>query len=171
VAFAEVALQVIKLTSDIEESYEGRCKASRVLVDLTAAYYTVWHQGLALKLLQTSCDRHLVRFIVDISSNRSFILNTSDGQCSCLRRLKNGVPQGSMLAPMLFNIYISDIPGTVSIQYSYAHPWPSCFPTSVGMRWKKSFLWICKELLSSLPVCMEAQADHSQNYMHCVPPE
>ena len=25
--------------------------------------------------------------------------------------------------------------------------WPSCFLTSVGMRWKKSFLWICKELL------------------------
>jgi len=66
------------------------------LVDLTAAaaYDTVWHQGLALKLLQTIPDRHLVRFIVEIISNRSFILKTSDGQCSRLRRLKNGVPQG-----------------------------------------------------------------------------
>jgi len=27
--------------------------------------------------------------------------------------------------------------------------WPSCFFTSVGMRWKKSFLWICKVLLST----------------------
>jgi len=89
-------------------------------VDLTAAYDTVWYQGLALKLLQTIPDRHLVRFIVNIISNRSFILKTSDGQCSRLRRLKNGVPQGSTLAPVLFNIYISDIPDTVSTQYGYA---------------------------------------------------
>jgi len=27
--------------------------------------------------------------------------------------------------------------------------WPFCFPTSVGVRWKGSFLWICKELLNT----------------------
>jgi len=141
--------QVVKLTSDIEESYEGRRKAGLVFVDVTAAYDTVWHQGLAQKLLQTIPGRHLVRFIVNIISNRSFILKTSDGQCSRLRRLKNGVPQGSTLAPMLFNIYISDIPDTVSTQYGYADDLALLFSTSVGVRWKRSFLWICKELLNT----------------------
>jgi len=91
-----------------------------VLVDLTAAYDPVWHQDLEMKLLLTIPDRHLVRFIVDIISNHSFILKISDGQYGRFRRLKSGVPQGSMLAPMLFNTFISDIPDTVSTQYGYA---------------------------------------------------
>ena len=90
------------------------------MVDLTAAYDTVWHQGLALKLLRIILDRHLVRFIMNILSNCNFNLKTSPGQISRLRILKNGLPQGSTLSPILFNICISDIPTTVSHQYGYA---------------------------------------------------
>ena len=84
----------------ISKSALKRYKAGAVLVDLTAAYDTVWHQGLILKLLRTIPDRHLVRFIATcILANRSFILKTNDGQASRPRRLRNGVPQSSVLAP------------------------------------------------------------------------
>jgi len=53
-------------------------------------------------------------------SNRSFTLTTGNGQRSRLRRLKNDVPQGSVLAPLLCNIYTSDLPNAVSIKYAYA---------------------------------------------------
>ena len=57
---------------------------------------------------------------MNILSNRSFKLKTSTGQISRLRVLKNDLPQGSTLLPVLFNIYISDIPTTLSHQYGYA---------------------------------------------------
>ena len=55
-----------------------------------------------------------------VAFHRSFTLTTGNGQRSRLRRLKNGVSQGSALAPLLFNIYTSDLPATISRKYAYA---------------------------------------------------
>ena len=112
--------QVTLLTDDNEAGFEAKQKVGAVLVDLTAAYDTVWLRGLHLNLLRMVPDVHMVSFVMELLTNRSFKLKTSDGQVSRLRRLRNGVPQGSTLSPTLFNIYISDIPQTTSMQYGYA---------------------------------------------------
>jgi len=57
---------------------------------------------------------------MEMVGNRSFTLTTGNDLRSSLRRLKNCVPQGSVLARLLFNIYISDLPTTISRKYAYA---------------------------------------------------
>jgi len=89
-------------------------------VNLTGAFDTVWHRGLTWRLLQLLSDRHMVRMSTEMVDNRSFTLTTDNGKRNKLLRLKNGVPHGSVLAPLLFNIYISDLTTTVSRNYAYA---------------------------------------------------
>ena len=112
--------QVTLLTHDIEDCFEAKETAGAVLVDLIAAYNIMWHRSLTLKLLRMLTDKHMVHLIVDMNSNCSYVLKTSDGQQSRLSRLKNGIPQGSVLAPLLFNIYSHDLLDTISRKYGYA---------------------------------------------------
>ena len=104
----------------IEDSFEAKKKAGAVFVDLTAAYYNVWHRGLTCKLLSFFQDKYMVRMIMELVRNRRFTLSTCDSKQSRLRRLKNGVPQGSVLAPILFNIYTYDVPSMISRKFAYA---------------------------------------------------
>ena len=58
-------------------------------------------------------DHELVR-------NYNFTLTTDTGLHSRLRHFKNGVLQGSVLAPLLLNIYIHDLPVTIARKFAYA---------------------------------------------------
>ena len=108
--------QVTLLTHDIEDCFEAKETAGAVLVDLTAAYNIMWHRRLTLKLLRMLTDRHMVHFIVEMISNCSYVLKTSDGHQSRLSRLKNGFiytpafwrpPRICFRSPILYHILIS----------------------------------------------------------------
>ena len=112
--------QVTPLCQDVEDSFQTGEKAGAIFLDLIAVYDTVWLRGLHMKLLETIPDKHMVEFVMEMRSNCSFQPYTSNGQHSRLRHLKNGVPQCSVLVPLLINIYIYDLPSTQSRKYGYA---------------------------------------------------
>ena len=112
--------QVAKLTETIEDAFDKKEITRSVFIDLTAAYDTVWHHGLHVKLQQMLTSNHLINFIMELLYTRSFTLFTSDGQKSRSFTLKNGVAQGSVLAPTLYNFYTADFPKTSGNCFMYA---------------------------------------------------
>ena len=53
--FRSTGEQVLALTTFIKIGLESRLKTGTVFLDLTAAYDTVWHKGLLLKLTDDPC--------------------------------------------------------------------------------------------------------------------
>ena len=101
-----------------------------VFVDLTAAYDTVNHRLLLNKVAKVVKNSRIVSIIQSLLSNRRFYVEM-DGRKSRWRNQKNGLPQGSVLAPTLFNIYTNDQPEFDAIRrFIYADD--LCLATQAG---------------------------------------
>ena len=115
--------QVLALTSYIESRAQKKLlKTCAVLIDLSAAYDTVWQAGLIVKLSKAIKCRTTIRIIASLISLRNVRVFLGI-QVSRKRILKNGLPQGSVLAPSFFNVYISDLLPTESLKFGYADDW------------------------------------------------
>ena len=91
--------QTVLLTQIIDDLFEAKKNAGAVFFNLTAAYDTVWHRSITCKLLGLLPDKHMVRKITKLVRKRSITLTIGDSKQSRLRRLRNGLSQGSVLAP------------------------------------------------------------------------
>ena len=114
--------QILALTTIIESGFERKKKTGVVLVDLSATYDTVWIGGLKLKLAKLIPCQTTLKLLSTMLGTRQYHVILG-GSKSKTRKIKNGVPQGSVLAPTLFNVYLSDMPETKSVKLGYADDW------------------------------------------------
>lgn len=82
---------------------------SLVAIDLKAAFDVLWHRGLIFKLTRLGFHPGLAKLIQGFLTGRTFSV-ALNGFTSDLFHMINGAPQGSVLSPTLFNLYLHDLP-------------------------------------------------------------
>ena len=100
--------QTVLLTNFIKRQILRRKWSQVVCFDVKKAYDSVWLQKLLAKLRQIGIKGNMHRAISSMILGRSMRVRV-EGSISSKRQLDIGLPQGSILAPTLFNIMIHDI--------------------------------------------------------------
>ena len=105
--------QLISITHEIYELLDAGLEVRSVILDISKAFDKVWHEGVLFKLPQNGISGNLLKLLTDFLKNRKQRV-TLNGQTSSWTEVNAGVPQGSILGPLVFLIYINDLPDGLS---------------------------------------------------------
>ena len=103
---------VFTLKTIIDQSFSKKEKLYTCFVDFKKAYDTVWRKGLFWKLLNSGFSSKLVYLIQDMYSRLQVCISLPNGISVPFQSLV-GLKHGFNLSPLLFNIFINDLPNII----------------------------------------------------------